>query len=175
MNTFLNHLQQSPYCYRNYPITSTAQGRVACPCGWIGEVFQQKERCYGCLQYRITVDDTGYCRWCREEGQDDLLSSPKPLTVESDPFQAWVYQVSPGQIVLLTQAEIARRGLPPASGRLLVPTLLDTYRRKAVQAGLQLTKEGDVWHVMTLSGYRHHLYSDQELLSYLQGYLEGEG
>jgi hypothetical protein len=34
-----------------------------------GYLIMEKEYCYGCRQYKITTDDTGYCRSCRK--QDD--------------------------------------------------------------------------------------------------------
>lgn len=45
--SWFHHLHQSPYCYRTYPGTFTAEGREACPCGWIGQKLDRPVRTLG--------------------------------------------------------------------------------------------------------------------------------
>lgn len=62
MRAWLNHLHLSPYCKERYPGIYDNKGRRACPCGWVDS---GEQRCAGCQELKTTVDDTGYCKWCR--------------------------------------------------------------------------------------------------------------
>ena len=90
---WISHIGQSHYCFMRYGCILDSHGREACPCGWVSQPPQPismdeeayipivGEKCYSCHQYRITVDETGYCRTCRQEDEDrirDILDSPNP-------------------------------------------------------------------------------------------------
>lgn len=58
------------------------------------------------------------CVTCTHAAVGFLAAGPhsQPTDGGAAAFLVWAYEVSPGEVALLTQAEVERRGLPHASG-----------------------------------------------------------
>lgn len=69
---FFTHLEQSPYCYKNYAVFCDKQGRDVCQCGWVGE--KQKPMVRGRTLKEIMAEKD---QEDPEEDWDTYVSDPR--------------------------------------------------------------------------------------------------